>query len=284
MDKRIVLLTLGKWFQRLLMLAWLAIIVFLLMYSYPFFNSMHGITKIPKTFFKINYTKDVGVSYTQVEAAPEDWVPLKDISKRLQGAIISSEDGKFYHHPGYDVEELTDAIDKGLVNNKGPVKRKKKNKLRGASTITQQLVKNLYFQSDRSFWRKTKEMALTLWIEDHVDKEKILETYLNVIEYGDGIYGIKQAAKHYFKKAPKNLTARESAFIAMLLPSPKRYAVSFKKRILTPFAQKSIHSILFKMLQGGYIGPQEYTNNLSTPFSWEKYEQATFESDGIGDL
>jgi monofunctional biosynthetic peptidoglycan transglycosylase len=278
MDKRNFLLTLGKWFQRLLMLAWLAIVGILLSYSYPFFNSMHGITKIPNTYFKINYSKETGVSYLQVEVPPSDWVPLDEISKRLQGAIISSEDGKFYQHPGYDVEELTDAIDKGLV------KKRKKKKIRGASTITQQLVKNLYFQSDRSFWRKTKEMALTLWIEDHVDKGKILETYLNVIEYGDGIYGIKHAAKHYFKKAPKNLTARESAFLAMLLPSPKRYAVSFSKRILTPFAQKSIHSILFKMLQGGYIGSQEYTNNLSTPFSWEKYEQATFESDGIGDL
>src|SRR4051812_21410085 len=100
MDKRNFLLTFGKWFQRLLLLAWLAIIGILLSYSYPFFNSMHGITKIPNTYFKINYSKDFGVSYQQVDVAPEEWVSLKEISKRLQGAIISSEDGKFYQHPG----------------------------------------------------------------------------------------------------------------------------------------------------------------------------------------
>ena len=278
MIKKHHLFFIGKWFQRLIILFWLGLIGILVSYSYPFFNSMHGITLIPQTYFYVNYDKEKGVEYRQVETKPEDWVELKDISKRLQGAIISSEDGKFYQHPGYDVEELTDAIDKGIV------KKRKKKKLRGASTITQQLIKNLYFQSDRSFWRKTKEMALTLWIEDHVDKKKILETYLNVIEYGEGIYGIRKASRYYFKKEPKHLNARESAFLAMLLPSPKRYAVSYKRRILTPFAQRSVHSILFKMLQGGYIGPQEYTTNLSTPFSWERYEQASFTSDDIRNL
>ncbi len=269
---------LGLWAQRLILLTWFIMMGIVLSYSYPFFSSMHSITKISKSYFEVSFDKTKGVNYVMVNQRPKDWVELKDISKRLQGAIISSEDGKFYLHKGYDVEELTDAIDKGLI------KKRKKKKLRGASTITQQLIKNLYLQNDRSFWRKTKEMALTLWMEDHVDKKKILETYLNVIEYGEGLYGIGEASKYYFKKVPSKLTARESAFLAMLLPSPKKYAVSYKRKTLTAFAERSVHSILFKMLQGGYIGVNEYSNNINTHFSWERYEQASFTSDDIGNL
>jgi len=274
MDKKKYLLIAGRWFQRTMMLMWLVLVGLLFSYSYPFLKSMNSMTSLSQSYFEVTYRQKAGVEYKQVDKKPENWVELKDISKRLQGAIISSEDGKFYQHPGYDVEELSDAIDKGLV-------KKKKNKLRGASTITQQLVKNLYFQNDRSFWRKTKEMALTLWMEDHVEKKKILESYLNVIEFGEGIYGIRNASRHYFKKEPSKLNARESAFLAMLLPSPKKYSVSYKRRILTSFAQRSIHSILFKMLQGGYIGVDEYSDNLNTHFSWERYEQASFTSDDI---
>ena len=223
---------------------------------------MYSISKIPKTYFDIQ-VKDSRASYKQVTTMPGFWVPLDKISKRLKGAIVSSEDGKFYTHPGYDIEELQDAINDGVV--------KRKKKVRGASTITQQLIKNLYFQTDRSLWRKTKEMALTLLIEDKVEKDKILEIYLNIIEYGDNLFGIKDAAKHYFKKDPAALNARESAFLAMLLPSPKRYAQSFRRKELTPFATKIINSILLKMKQGGYIGTQEYYQSLESRFSWEKY-------------
>lgn len=244
----------------------------------PFLGSMYSITKIPHSYFEIKVV-DTKAKYTQVTTMPGDWIPLDKISKRLRGAIITSEDGKFYSHPGYDIEELQDAINDGVV--------KKKKKVRGASTITQQLIKNLYFDTDRSLWRKTKEMALTLWIEDHVEKNKILETYLNVIEYGENLYGIKDAAKFYFKKDPAHLNARESAFIAMLLPSPKRYAQSFRKKELTGFAQKIIHSILFKMLQGGYIGIEEYYASLDGRFSWEKHApppEAEITSDDIGNF
>lgn len=236
---------------------------------------MREITLIKERYYTVKYIAPK-VYYGQVITKPEDWVELKDISKRLQGAIISSEDGKFYEHPGYDIEEIHDAIEEGLV--------KKKKKLRGASTITQQLIKNLFFTTERSFLRKAKEMVLTLWIEEHVGKKKILETYLNIIEYGDGLYGIKKAAKYYFNKSPRALNARESAFLAMLLPSPKRYAQSFKRKELTHFAQKSIHSILFKMLQGGYIGIEEYYQSIESRFTWEKYAADENTSDDLGDF
>lgn len=262
---------------KVIMLMWLIAIGYGIYLLSPFLSSMYSISKIPHSYFEIKIDKEKKrARYTQVRTMPGDWVELSKISKRLKGAIISSEDGKFYTHPGYDIEELQDAINDGVV--------KKKKKVRGASTITQQLIKNLYFQTDRSLWRKTKEMALTLWIEDKVSKDKILETYLNVIEYGENLFGIKDAAKFYFKKDPSRLNARESAFLAMLLPSPKRYAQSFRRKELTAFAQRIIHSILFKMLQGGYIGIEEYYESLNSRFPWEKYEEPESASDDIGNL
>jgi monofunctional biosynthetic peptidoglycan transglycosylase len=247
---------------KLILLMWVVAAGYGIYILSPFMDAMYSISKIPHTYFEIK-VKDSKVKYIQVSTMPGDWVPLSKISKRLKGAIISSEDGKFYGHPGYDIEELQEAINEGVV--------KQKKKVRGASTITQQLIKNLYFDSNRSLWRKVKEMALTLWIEDAVEKDKILETYLNVIEYGENLYGIKNAAMFYFKKDPANLSARESAFIAMLLPSPKRYAQSFRKKELTKFASRIINSILLKMLQGGYIGVDEYYKSLESRFLWEKY-------------
>ncbi|MBC7428030.1 MAG: transglycosylase domain-containing protein [Bacteriovorax sp.] len=250
---------------RLILLMWLAVSVYIIFLLSPFIGSMYSITKIPNTYFEIKLTKDSTAVYKQVGTMPAEWVPLEKISKRLRGAVISSEDGKFFTHPGYDIEELQDAINDGMV--------KKKKKVRGASTITQQLIKNLYFKSEYGLWRKTKEMALTLWIEDKVEKNKIFETYLNVIEYGEGLYGIKNAAKFYFNKEPSALNARESAFLAMLLPSPKRYAQSFRKKTLTQFASNIVASVLFKMLQGGYIGVDEYYSSIDGRFSWEKYAE-----------
>lgn len=259
---------------KVILFMWLLLALYVLHLLSPFISSMYSITKIPHTYFEIK-VKEGKAHYTQVTTMPGDWVPLDKISKRLRGAIVSSEDGKFFTHPGYDIEELQDAINDGVV--------KKKKKVRGASTITQQLIKNLYFQTDRSLWRKTKEMALTLWIEDKVEKNKILESYLNVIEYGDSLYGIKDAAKYYFKKDPANLNARESAFLAMLLPSPKRYAQSFRRKELTPFATRIINSILLKMRQGGYIGSEEYERSLESRFTWEKYVEPQSPADEVSE-
>jgi monofunctional biosynthetic peptidoglycan transglycosylase len=259
---------------RIIIFFWVSIFVYFFYLMSPFISSMYSITKIPNTYFEVKLTKNLKATYKQVGTMPADWVPLEKISKRLRGAIISSEDGKFFTHPGYDIEELQDAINDGVV--------KKKKKIRGASTITQQLIKNIYFTPEHSFWRKTKEMGLTLWIEDYVDKNKILETYLNVIEYGEGLYGIKKAANFYFNKAPSALNARESAFLAMLLPSPKKYAQSFRKKTLTLFASNIVNSVLFKMLQAGYIGVDEYNSSVNDRFSWEKYAKPEIGTEETG--
>ncbi|MDO9183184.1 MAG: transglycosylase domain-containing protein [Bacteriovorax sp.] len=192
---------------------------------------------------------------------PPGWLVLSKISKRLQQAIIVSEDGLFYLHAGYDLEQLRGALKDSFVLKK---------KMRGASTITQQLAKNLFLSRDKTFGRKGQELILSIMIEKYADKQKILESYLNIIEYGKNLYGIDQAAHFYFNKNALNLTARESAFIAMLLPSPVKYAKSFQKKSLTAFAKRIIDSILLKMRQAGYISESEYQEQLVSRFSWEK--------------
>jgi monofunctional biosynthetic peptidoglycan transglycosylase len=246
---------------RVLIVFWLVFVLAVLKMTMPTLTSYYSIYKAQESFYSITVKDDLA-QYTRVTTMPEHWVPLDKISKRIQGAIISSEDGKFYMHPGYDLEQMQGAIDETFV--------KKKKKMRGASTITQQLVKNLFLTRSRTFGRKGQELIMALMIEKHADKKKILESYLNVIEYGKGLYGIEAASKYYFNKKPAQITAREAAFLAMLLPSPTKYSKSFKTKTLTTFANRMIASILLKMRQGGYIGEEEYIEQLNSHFSWEK--------------
>lgn len=245
---------------RLFLLVWLIFLMVSFHYTADFFYTLYSITKAQNSNYIIKVKNDIGY-YTRVEEKPADWIPLDKISKRVQQAIISSEDGQFYEHPGYDLKQMRDAINDSFVLKK---------KMRGASTITQQLVKNLYLNHDRTFGRKARELFLALMIEHYADKEKILEMYLNVIEYGKGLYGISAASKYYFNKNASNLNAREAAFLAMLLPSPKRYSKSFKNKILTPFANRMIASILQKMQHAGYLGETEYLSQLGGRFNWER--------------
>lgn len=265
----------------LLGLALYVVIIFKIYnFAIPFKASSDSIGKISDTYFivNINSSEDKrSVSYEQVIKKPEAWASLKEISSGAISAIVASEDAKFMDHPGFDVEELEGALIESLED---PEDKKS----RGASTISQQLIKNLYLTHERSFSRKVNELMYTFILEGRVSKEKILESYLNVIEYGKNIYGIKMAANYYFNKPPSDLSAREGAFLAMLLPSPVRYSQSYRQRRLTPFAKRIINSILFKMLQGGYIGQVEYLNSLKSRFSWEQYEQTKIESHDLTNI
>ncbi len=245
---------------KFLIIFWTVLALIVLKFSFSTIVSIYSISKTQESYYAIKVLDD-HAEYTRVKTPPPHWIPLSQISKKIQGAIISSEDGKFFLHPGYDLEQLRDAINDSFV---------RKKKMRGASTITQQLVKNLFLSKDKTFGRKITELVMTLMIEKHADKKKILETYLNIIEYGKGLYGIDEASRYYFNKKPSQVTAREAAFLAMLLPSPTKYSKSFKTKILTNFANRMIESILLKMKQGGYIGEEEYAEQLNSHFAWEK--------------
>jgi len=183
----------------------------------------------------------------------KNYVPLSRISKYMQKSVLLTEDSSFYQHDGFDWE----AIEKSAKENlkKGKFKR-------GGSTITQQLAKNLFLSKDKTLIRKFLEMLITMKIEKVLSKKEILEKYLNVIEFGPNIFGIKAAAQFYFKKPASDLSIVESAFLAMLLPNPKKYSHSFFKGALTPFARKRIQKIITDLAQYNRITPEEHESAI----------------------
>ena len=142
------------------------------------------------------------------------WTPYERISTNLKRAVITAEDARFAEHEGVD----WDAIEKAYQDN-----LKKGRPARGGSTITQQLAKNLFLSPDRSYLRKAQELVITYMIEAFWDKRRILEVYLNVVEWGDGLFGADAAARYYFGTTAAQLTPEQAARLAAFLPNPKRY-------------------------------------------------------------
>jgi monofunctional biosynthetic peptidoglycan transglycosylase len=144
----------------------------------------------------------------------QSWVPLARLPKHLTDAIIVAEDGTFYTHAGFDWFEVRESIEKNL---------KVRRAARGGSTITQQLAKNLYLSTSKDPLRKGKEMIITMLLEKALTKQRILELYVNVIEWGNGVFGVDAAARRYFGKPAPQLTLEESLRLAAVIPSPLRH-------------------------------------------------------------
>jgi monofunctional biosynthetic peptidoglycan transglycosylase len=142
------------------------------------------------------------------------WVPYERIAPGLKRAIVVAEDAKFSDHEGFDWE----AIEKAREKN-----RRKGRIVAGGSTISQQLAKNLFLSGERSAWRKGQEALITVMIEQVMDKRRILEIYLNVIEWGEGLFGAEAAARHYFGVGSGSLSAEQSARLAAMVPNPRFY-------------------------------------------------------------
>lgn len=158
------------------------------------------------------------------------WVTLDKISPNLQRAVLAGEDTNFVTHHGFDYQALQKAWDEALRDAAREAKKEGEDDdwlptipdfKRGASTISQQLAKNLYLSSRRSFFRKGQEAILTVFLERTLTKRRILELYLNNIEWGDGIYGAEAAAQHYFHKPASALSANEAAFLSAMIPNPR---------------------------------------------------------------
>ena len=143
-----------------------------------------------------------------------DWTPVSSVPAALKRAVIAAEDAKFYSHEGVDVEALKDALKTDI---------RKGRFVRGGSTITQQVAKNIFLSREKTISRKVKEIILARRIDDVLSKSRILELYLNVAELGPMVYGIGRASRYYFGKSPQALTVRECAFFAAMLPRPKVY-------------------------------------------------------------
>jgi monofunctional biosynthetic peptidoglycan transglycosylase len=141
------------------------------------------------------------------------WVPLERVSRHLIQAVVASEDQKFFGHEGVDWKAVQESLEKNVEKGRA---------LRGGSTITQQLAKNLYFGTEKTLARKVRELVVTRWMEADLTKRRILTLYLNVIEWGDGVYGAEAASRRYFGKPASDLTVEEAAALAAAIPSPRR--------------------------------------------------------------
>jgi monofunctional biosynthetic peptidoglycan transglycosylase len=173
------------------------------------------------------------------------WTPIEQISPNLQRAVLAGDDSRFFQHDGFDWQAIQAAWDEAVKEGEKEAREEceadakaantpKKDCTpseddwippmpsfkRGASTVTQQLAKNLFLSEDRNFLRKGREAAYTYFLERYLTKKRILELYLNVIEWGDGIYGAEAASRFYFKKSASDLSPSEAAYLAAMIPSP----------------------------------------------------------------
>ncbi|MBM4168199.1 MAG: monofunctional biosynthetic peptidoglycan transglycosylase [Ignavibacteria bacterium] len=156
------------------------------------------------------------------------WIPLGQIPLHARNAVILAEDGAFWSHSGFDWFEFGESLKKNFAELRAA---------RGASTISQQLVKNLYLSPSKNPMRKIKEWILTWWLEQSLRKERILEVYLNVIEWGDGVYGVQAGAQYHFGKDASLLTREEGARMAAMIPSPRRYKPGQTTRYLDRYTR-----------------------------------------------
>lgn len=166
------------------------------------------------------------------------WVDYEKISVFASAAVIAAEDQRFHQHAGFDLDAILSAVEDHLAGDK----------LRGASTISQQVAKNLFLSPTRSFWRKGAEVWFTFLLELFWNKQRILEVYLNIAELGDHIFGIEAASRYFFGISAKNLSAKQAALMATTLPNPKK----FRTNRPTNYLRKRQTWILGQMQNMGY--------------------------------
>ena len=152
-------------------------------------------------------------------------------------------------HNGFDWESIQNSFEKNLAEGRY---------VRGGSTITQQLAKNMFLSRNKSLWRKFREALITQEIEKTLKKNEILERYFNVVQFGKNIFGVKRAAQFYFKKHPSQLSLNESVFLVFLLPSPEKYSHSFFRKELTSFARRRMKTLLNSLFKTGKVSEGDY--------------------------
>lgn len=186
------------------------------------------------------------------------WVSIDDINRELLYAIVMSEDGDFFNHQGIDYDALISALGENI---------KRREWSFGASTITQQTVKNIYFENNKTLYRKVKELLVTKRLEKALTKNEILELYLNIIEFGPDIYGIHAASQYYFKSKPSQLNAAQGAFLAVLMPSPRKYHFTiYQNQYLAKRHKRKYRRILQDMRFKEYISPIQYDKYMKWSF------------------
>ncbi len=191
-----------------------------------------------------------------VSLASPDFIALRDVPPLFVRTLLLAEDSSFYGHRGIDLRELPTAL---LTNwSRGGAAR-------GASTITQQLAKNLFLSRDKQLGRKLQELAITFLLESALGKDRILEIYLNIIEWGPDLRGLRPAARAYFGREPRALTPAEMAFLVAIIPGPIKYQSSFAQGTPGPGLRSLIDDLLAKLRSVDAIGEEEYRRALAEP-------------------
>jgi len=241
---------------------WLLLLLICL-YFYTVLSKVPSLESVP-----FQHVREVAVDSVQskIESKAKlkeyQWVGIDNINRDLLYAIVMSEDGQFFSHKGVNWDALISAIGENI---------KRRELSYGASTISQQVSKNVYMRSNsKSFSRKLSELFTTRELEKHLSKNEILELYLNVAEFGPDIYGVKHASKYYFDKDPAVINAAEGAFLAIMLPSPRKYHYSiFQNKHLASRHKNKLRRIFSDMLYKEYISPRQYNVYLS----WDYFHQ-----------
>ena len=207
-----------------------AVLLLVLLYEFITFPSISSLrTENPTTTSLIEARVSEARERNQQVTRIQIWVPLEKISPNLQRAVLAGEDANFATHHGFDYQAIQRAWEEAQREAEKEAKNEGDDQWipplpsfkRGASTITQQLAKNLYLSTEKSFLRKGREAVITYFLERELSKRRILEIYLNVIEWGDGIYGAEAAAQRYFRKSAASLSADEAAFLSAIIPNPR---------------------------------------------------------------
>ena len=202
-------------------------------------------TENPSTTAFIDLRRGQAAAAGKPFALQWKWKPLGKISRYLRASIIYAEDYNFYRHDGIDWGAIESAVEANLEKGSLAI---------GGSTITQQLAKNLYLSPSRSFIRKLRELVIAYALEDSLTKQRILEIYLNVVEWGDGVFGAEAAARHWFNKSAQSLTPAEAVRLAIALPNPFTRAPNVRSPELT---KKAVRLVRLLRLQGLLDEPQE---------------------------
>jgi len=216
-------------------------------YNLVFPNISRLKKEVPKATALMKYRQKMSKQAGENSAIDTTWMPLDKISSYLVQAVVVSEDDKFWSHKGFDFEAIKIALEKDI---------KKKTWRYGGSTITQQLAKNLFLSPSRNPVRKLREIILTWRLERALSKKRILELYLNVVEWGTGIFGAEAASRRYYGKPASELSPQEAARLAVVLPSPRRY----NPRSGTKYIEDRAREVLDIMVKRGIVTSEEAEN------------------------
>lgn len=234
---------------------------------YPDIDELKEVRPVPTAFME--YREEEWAEENREKEIQHKWVSFSQISPNVVKAVLIAEDDGFWNHDGFDVKGMEQAIERSLA--KGTVA--------GGSTISQQLSKNLYLSPSKNPVRKIKEAIITWRIENTLSKRRILEIYLNVAEWGDGIFGIEAAARHYYGKSAKRLSAREAARLAAVLPNPIKYDPTGNQKYV-----KNRSRIIYKIMQRRGVVIPEYKEVMTPPKQEESMEESSEGNASVIDL